>query len=47
MRELTTEERVRRLEAAIEAVEAKGNTFMAANLKKALRELLDASQKGS
>ena len=44
---MTTEQRKRRLEAAIEAVEAKGNTFMAANLKKALRELLEASQRGS
>jgi hypothetical protein len=44
---MTTEQRVRRLEAAIEAVEAKGNTFMAANLKKALQELLGQSQRGS
>lgn len=44
---MSTEDRARRLEAAIEAVEAKGNTFMAANLRKALRELLEASQRGS
>lgn len=43
----TTEGRQRRLEDAIRAVEAKGNTFLASNLRKALQELLSESQKGS
>jgi hypothetical protein len=46
MYDQTTEARQRRLEDAIRAVEAKGNTFMAANLRKALRELLDEAQRG-
>ena len=44
--EQTVEGRQRRLEEAIRLVEAKGNTFMAANLRKALQELRDEAQKG-
>lgn len=38
------EGRKRRLEEALRAVEAVGNTLMAANIRKALQELVDADK---
>jgi len=38
------ESRKSRLEAALRAVEAAGNTMMASGIKKALRELADADK---
>ena len=44
--QVTDDDRQRRLEEALRVAERVGNTFLANNIKKALEELLEGSEKG-